>query len=250
MGIFDRLSKNNSQPESHVQAPTAPPTQRGISLKKEAGISLKKNNLEGVRAAVYLVLDHSGSMHPYYKNHTVQDFTEKVLAIGNLLDDDGEVPIILFDTYAREPHVAHLDNSEGVVDAMLAKAGHMGTTNYAAAMQAVIKHYAASGAKEPALVIFQTDGSPDSRKEAERVMCEAANLPIFWKFVGFGNDEFAFLKKLDDLAVPQKRVIDNADFFPAGNNPKNIVPSELYDNLLNEFPDWLKQAKAQGIVQA
>lgn len=247
MGLFDRMNKHNAPQEA--SAPAQPQASSPINLKKEAGISLKKNNLEGVKAAVYLVLDHSGSMRPYYKNHTVQDFTEKVLAIGNLLDDDGEVPIILFDSYAREPYTAHLDNSAGVVDDMLSKSGHMGTTSYADAMQAVVKHYNASGTTQPALVIFQTDGSPDNRREAERVMCEAAELPIFWQFVGFGNDSFDFLKKLDDLAVPQKRVIDNADFFPAGNDPKSLDTSALYDSLLTEFPGWLKQAKIQGIVQ-
>lgn len=239
MGFMDKLTKGT--------ATNAAPANDLIDLKKKAGIVLEKKNMASTKAAVYLVIDHSGSMSGFYRNHTVQDFVEKVLAVATNLDDDGTVPVVLFDTHAHEPFIVNVNNFNGSVDAMIKKAGHMGTTNYADAMRKIIELHGDS--TEPALVIFQTDGSPDSRRDAEQVLCEAANLPIFWQFVGFGNDSFDFLQKLDDLPVPQKRVIDNADFFPAGNDPKNMPTEELYDKLLNEFPGWLAQAKAQGIVK-
>lgn len=256
MGLLDKLKKTSTPaaatpavaPTTVAASSPSPASGGFINLKKEAGISLRKHNLQGVRAAVYLVLDYSGSMRGYYRDHTVQDFTEKVLAVSVNLDDDGTVPVVLFDSRAREAVEVSVANYGDAVDRMVASAGHMGTTNYAAAMRAVIKLHEASGSQEPALVIFQTDGSPDSRREAEEVLCEASNLPLFWQFVGFGRDDFAFLRKLDELEVPKKRRVDNAGFFPAGPAPRDLATATLYDNLLGEFPEWLKAARAEGIL--
>lgn len=221
-----------------------------VNLSKQAGISLEKKGLSGVRAAVYLVLDHSGSMASYYRSGVVQDFTEKVLAAAVHFDDDGSIPISFFDTVAHPITEVTVDNYQGAVQRIKDGLGRMGTTDYAVAMRAVIQHYKASGSTEPALVIFQTDGSPDSRTKAEQAICEAASLPIFWQFVGFGQDRFEFLKKLDDLAVPKKRVIDNAGFFEAGADPRSMPAQTLYDNLMGEFPTWLRAARQQGIVRS
>ena len=80
------------------------------------------------------------------------------------------------------------------------------------------------------------------------MLCQAAKLPIFWQFVGFGDDEFRFLHKLDDLPVPASRVVDNAGFFAAGSTPKSLSDSGLYDQLLQEFPTWLTAARMAGIL--
>ncbi|WP_242534691.1 VWA domain-containing protein [Streptomyces albidoflavus] len=52
-----------------------------------------------------------------------------------------------------------------------------------------------------------------------RALGRAACLPLFWQFVGFGDDRFAFLRKLDELAVPRRRIVDNAGFLAAGPRP-------------------------------
>jgi len=117
-------------------------------------------------------------------------------------------------------------------------------------MDAVVDHYLASGSTAPALVVFQTDGGPTSRFAAEKYLCRAARLPLFWQFIGFGDpdaNEFAFLHKLDDLAVPAKRPVDNAGFFHAGHDPRAVSDSDLYDRLLSEFPDWLTAIRNMGI---
>jgi len=100
-------------------------------------------------------------------------------------------------------------------------------------------------------VIFQTDGGPVNKLAAEKYLCKAARLPLFWQFVGFGDPDgkqFDYLRGLDDLAVPAKRVIDNAGFFHAGENPGEVTDADLYDRLVGEFPNWLAAARAQGIV--
>ncbi|MFF5358919.1 vWA domain-containing protein [Streptomyces scabiei] len=222
-----------------------------VDLYKAAGNSLDRHGLQGQRAAVYLVVDHSGSMRPYYKDGSVQALADRVLGLSAQLDDDGTVPVVFFSTGVDAVTEIGLADHHGRIDRIVAGLGHMGKTDYHLAMDAVIDHYLDCGAEDPAFVVFQTDGGPTSRLAAERYMCKAARLPLFWQFIGFGDPrskQFDFLRRLDDLAVPGKRVVDNAGFFHAGADPRTVSDAELYDRLLGEFPQWLAAARAEGIV--
>ncbi|QNP62796.1 VWA domain-containing protein [Streptomyces genisteinicus] len=223
-----------------------------VSLYKSAGVSLRKHGLEGQRAAVYLVVDYSGSMKDYYRDGSVQALADRVLGLSANLDDDGVVPVVFFSTDVDAVTEIALDDHDGRIDRIVAGLGHMGKTSYHLAMDAVIDHYLDSGSTAPALVVFQTDGGPISKHAAERWLCKAAGLPLFWQFVGFGNKrstQFDFLRRLDDLAVPAKRPVDNAGFFHAGQDPRQLPDAELYDRLVAEFPHWLAAARARGIVR-
>ncbi|MEV3991808.1 VWA domain-containing protein [Streptomyces sp. NPDC049837] len=223
-----------------------------VSLYKSAGVSLRKHGLSGERAAVYLVIDYSGSMKPYYKDGSVQALADRVLGLSANLDDDGRVPVVFFSTDIDAETDIALADHQGRIDRIVAGLGHMGKTSYHLAMDAVIDHYLDSGATAPALVVFQTDGGPINKLAAERYLCKAARLPLFWQFIGFGDPgsrQFEFLRKLDELAVPGKRCVDNAGFFHAGTDPRRVPDAELYDRLVAEFPAWLAAARAQGIVR-
>ncbi|MFJ8597778.1 vWA domain-containing protein [Streptomyces shenzhenensis] len=218
---------------------------------RTAGVSLTERGLDGLRAAVYLVVDHSGSMRPYYQDGSVQALADRVLGLSAHLDDDGRVPVVFFSTDVDAVTDIALADHQGRIERIAAGLGHMGKTSYHLAMDAVIDHYLDSGSTAPALVVFQTDGGPISKPAAERYLCKAAKLPLFWQFVGFGDPDsrqFDFLRKLDELAVPEKRVVDNAGFFHAGSDPRTMPDAELYDRLISEFPTWLKAARAKGIV--
>ncbi|MFD7681101.1 vWA domain-containing protein [Streptomyces sp. NPDC060187] len=222
-----------------------------VDLYKSAGVSLTKHGLSGQRAAVYLVVDYSGSMKPYYKDGSVQALADRVLGLSAHLDDDGTVPVVFFSTDVDAVTDIALDNHDGRIERIVAGLGHMGRTSYHLAMDAVIDHYLDSGSKEPALVVFQTDGGPINKLAAERYVCKAARLPLFWQFIGFGDPsskQFDFLRRLDELAVPQKRAVDNAGFFHVGSDPRRMTDGELYDRLVAEFPQWLAAARAQGIL--
>ncbi|MFI7102094.1 vWA domain-containing protein [Streptomyces sp. NPDC050161] len=223
-----------------------------VSLYKSAGAVLDKHGLGTQRAAVYLVLDRSGSMRNYYKDGTVQHLAEQALGLSANLDDDGTVPVVFFSTDVDGTADLDLAHYEGRIEELHAGLGHMGRTNYHWAIAAVVEHYKKSGSTAPAFVIFQTDGAPTSKPAAEKALCEAAGLPIFWQFVGFGDPEakgFDFLRKLDDLAVPDKRVVDNAGFFHAGRDPRALSSDELYQQLMVEFPEWLTEARAAGVLK-
>ncbi|MDO0932384.1 VWA domain-containing protein [Streptomyces sp. DG2A-72] len=222
-----------------------------VSLYKSAGVSLTKHGLDGQRAAVYLVVDYSGSMKPYYKDGSVQALADRVLGLSAHLDDDGTVPVVFFSTDVDAVTDIALAGHRGRIDQIVAGLGHMGKTSYHLAMDAVIDHYLDSGSKDPALVVFQTDGGPINKLAAERHLCKAARLPMFWQFIGFGDPksrQFEYLRKLDELAVPEKRAVDNAGFFHAGPDPRKVSDGELYDRLVGEFPKWLVAARAAGIV--
>ncbi|AIR97843.1 VWA domain-containing protein [Streptomyces glaucescens] len=222
-----------------------------VNLYKSAGVSLAQHGLDGQRAAVYLVVDHSGSMRPYYRDGSVQALADRVLGLSAHLDDDGRVPVVFFSTGIDAVTDIALAGHRGRIERIAAGLGHMGRTAYHLAMDAVIDHYLDSGATDPALVVFQTDGGPADKPAAERYLCKASRLPLFWQFIGFGDPDsrqFDFLRRLDELPVPGRRVVDNAGFFPAGEDPSKVSDAELYDRLVGEFPAWLAAARAAGVL--
>lgn len=238
--------KTATPPPARHTAPARTPEQVPaglVSLVKSAAVSLEKAALTGQRAAVYLVLDHSGSMMSFYNNGSVQRLAEQTLALSANLDDDGTVPLIYFADYAEPPVDVLLDTYQGVVAATHVNA-HWGMTDYASAMRAVIREHEQSGAVDPGLCVFQSDGAPTNRAAAEKVLREASSLPLFWAFIGFG-DRIEFLERLDDLGG---RKVDNASFFHA-RNPLSVSDAELYDGITREYAGWLSAATAAGIVR-
>ena len=43
------------------------------------------------------------------------------------------------------------------------------------------------------------------------------------------------------------RFLDNADFFSVAD-PVAIPDAQLYDLMMTEYPGWLRQAKARGLL--
>ncbi|MFE4020801.1 VWA domain-containing protein [Streptomyces sp. NPDC059101] len=223
-----------------------------LPLYDAARATLEKHHLTTQRATVYLVLDRSGSMRNYYKDGTVQHLAEQALGLSAHLDEKATVPVVFFSTDVDGTADLDLATYEGRIEELHSGLGHMGRTNYHWAIEAVVEHYKKSGSTHPAFVIFQTDGAPTSKPAAERALCEAAGLPIFWQFIGFGDPDakgFDFLRKLDDLTVPEKRAVDNAGFFHAGRDPRSLSHDALYQQLMVEFPEWLAEARAAKVVK-
>ena len=213
-----------------------------ISLTKTAHDSLVEHQLDQQNAAVYLVLDHSGSMRGYYRSGAVQRLAEQALGLSANLDDDGTVPLIYFGDTATSAGDLRIGDHAGAIDRTHTRV-RWGSTNYAAAIHAVTEQHTASGSTAPALVIFQSDGEPNSRSAAADALRYASKLPIFFAFIGFGN-RIDFLEKLDDLPG---RVVDNASFFHA-SDPHAVADGDLYDELTAQFATWLTEARNAGIT--
>ncbi|MFD5658642.1 VWA domain-containing protein [Streptomyces hirsutus] len=217
-----------------------------VNLYKAAHVSLVKHDVLGQRAAVYLVLDHSGSMGWFYDNGTMQHLAEQALGLSANLDDDGVVPLVFFSHDVDLVTDISLENYQGRIDT-LHQSLDWGGTSYAPAMQAVIDHYQASRSTDPAFVIFQTDGDPFDRKETRELLRRSSSMSIFWQFVGFGpSRDLRFLRSLDTLTG---RTVDNAGYFGAGQNPDKRSEADLYDLLMKEFPAWLTAARAACVLR-
>lgn len=229
-----------------------------IDLTKKAGIVLEKKNLVGVQAQIVLAIDRSGSMMTEYHDGTVQEIVDRLLGIGMNMDVDKSIDVFAFDHEARHVGVATQSNHSNFVRDKKMTVG--GSTNYAPVMNMIINEHSnkpaskgflgfgkkeATVAEHPVLVFFITDGDNFDKSETERLIKQCSNQPIFWQFVGIGRAGFAFLDKLDNMGG---RVIDNANFFKVPDVRK-ISDEQLYDNILDEFPSWLKEAKGKGFVK-
>lgn len=236
-----------------------------IDLSKKAKISLEKKEIFGEKAQVVLILDKSLSMQNFYECGVVQQTVERVLGVGMNMDDNQSIEVFAFDQEAVELEEATASNYEGYVERMLKKTSLGYQTRYSLPMKLVLdkfvpkaptkttgffrKKTVATGeaeiAKLPTFVIFITDGDNQDKKETEALIREASNQAVFWQFVGIGREQFSFLQKMDDM---DGRFLDNVDFFPM-EDPSKVSDGDLYDKLLTEFPQWIKEARAKGILQ-
>lgn len=222
-----------------------------ISLAKKASISLTKHKLETVEARVAFVLDASGSMTGQFKKGHVQSVLDRIAVLSVQFDDDGTMDVWGFaERHKKYPDVT-LDNLDGYVAAIQNTGkrsaweilpGLGGTNNEPPVMNEVIDFFKDS--TQPVYVVCITDGGISKTREIKEAIRRSANYPIFWKFVGLGGSNYGILEKLDTFS---DRRIDNSNFF-AIDNFATVKDEELYEQLLEEFKDWLDQAKKAGIL--
>jgi stress response protein SCP2 len=248
--------------EEPAPAPVAPPAPARISLEKKVEakapqlvslakkvqVTLEKKKLTDVVAQVALVLDASGSMNGQYKKGRVQELVNRVVPLAVHFDKNEELECWAFAEKPQQLNSVTLDNFNGFIDR-----DNGGWRNWKlasrindepAVIRKVIDFYKKSGDRTPVYVLFVSDGGVHQNAEITALMKEAAKLPIFWQYVGIGGSRYGILEKLDTMSG---RVVDNCGFF-AIDDLHSISVDELYDRLMDEFPSWLKAARAAGII--
>lgn len=227
-----------------------------VNLAKDATVSLAKHSLENHKANVIMILDVSGSTSRLYADGVIQSVANQAFMMSLAFDDDGEVPLCLFESGSHDAGVMTIENYQGYIDAEVRKV-RMGGTSYADAISWGIDQAGFRPKKRrfgksksgntsvPTYALFVTDGEPtDSRAAIQQQLSEASNYPIFWQFVGVGGVRFPFLESLDTM---QGRRVDNAGFF-AVSDPRTLTNEQMYNNLLSEYPSWLNTASAAGVL--
>lgn len=261
MGLFSSFGSSNSQSFNNTVAKSVKlrkdqngagatdlntiEAKGGLDLRKKSeavSVSLKKYNVEGIRAQVVLVLDHSGSMYQDYENGTVQNIAERFLAFGLQVDEDGTIPVIPFDSSVKNTVDVNIDNYKDIVKSRIYNRNGMGSTNLTDALKAVRK--IAESTEDPIFCAIVTDGEPNDRSSATEVVKDLSRYPVFLKFIAIQN--VRYLQDLDDLP-DSERLLDNVDakFFQSINS---VSDSEFADAMAEEWDSWTKKATEKGVL--
>jgi len=227
-----------------------------VKRAEKAGISLSKRNLGGLRGAVRLYVDHSGSMEfpnaRDYSNGNVQRLVERALGYAFQLDSDGKIPVIAFDNTLRPAVIVDQSNYRGVVEREIWQKREMHGTEFAPIFEDLLGE--AKTTNEPIFAIVVTDGSPSDRPKATRLIIELANYPVQIKFLALREADF--LRKLDDLEErqPGARLLDNVDakFFDGEDCPvlTDITDLQFAEAMADEIDTWIEEATAKGLLSA
>ena len=220
-----------------------------IDLTKKSLIQLEKKNLLDVQARVALVLDASGSMNHQYHNGDVQKVVDRLMPLAINFDNDGRFECWAFAQYTTQLDDVTLSNVNQFIETT-----KRGWRNWQVgarineeipAIEAVINYYQQFNDGVPVYVLFISDGGVGSGRQMQKVLTQAAMLPIFWQFVGIGGRNYGVLEKLDDMTG---RIVDNCNFF-ALDRITSISDERLYELLLEEFLSWLNEAKVKGVIR-
>lgn len=243
-----------------------------LTKKTQQVLLDKKLNPEQYKANVVGTFDNSGSTemgrNHLYSEGKMQEVADIAFAAGLVFDDDGQVPMSVFNSNVRDLGEMSLQNCKGFLSSVRAGGG----TDYVAALRWIIGAAGFGGvdlgvhsgkkrglfgkgnsdaltvkatAPYPTYALFVTDGEPGNpHEEIESLLTAMSQLPIFVQFVGVGEATFSFLQRLDDL---DGRLIDNADFFDAKD--ANHDQTRMLELMLNEFPGYYANAKRNGLIQ-
>ncbi|WP_280475076.1 vWA domain-containing protein [Nocardia asiatica] len=268
VSVEDEPSRDEVQsaPQPQAMATPAPevftvPGEAKLSFEKRATLDLRKRAVAkvlidreafGIRARVVLVIDKTGSMKRQYHNQVVHRVVQRMIPVATQLDDDGTLEAYLYAlSFAKLPDITVEHGDEWARTFLHLTGTHEGIdydrlggrNDELPIMSDIIESLRPGG--RPTLVLFFTDGGFAKKREIAALMRDASLLPAFWQFVGLGRANYGVLRTLDELS---DRAVDNAGFF-ALDDIDQVDDAQLYARLLGEFPDWLRAARAAGILR-
>lgn len=172
-----------------------------------------------------------------FDNGSVQKTVSRLLPIALRFDDNGELESWLFSNGCKRLKAVTENNYSNYVKKVMKKSGmYMGGTEYAPVLDEVVTYYKDIEPSEiPAFVIFITDGDNSDHVATDKIVRELSKYNIFVQFIGIGDDNFSYLKKLDKL---DGREADNTGFTSVEDMDK-MTDEQLYTEILRQYKDWL-----------
>lgn len=248
MGLFSKLFKGNDNADTIVnkQSPATATSSNVINMSKSAEnlsnvlIDMSKGgkiDMTKHMARVALAMDYSGSMSNLFANGSIQDVITRLLPIALKFDDNGELESWLFSDNKEKLDAVTINNYKNYVKKVMMNARMtMGGTNYAPVLKDIVKYYKDVEPSEiPAFIIFITDGENWDTEQTNRIVKELSNYNMFVQFIGIGNENFKYLKSLDDM---RGRKYDNTGF-TAVKDMNQMTDEELYTEILRQYKNWL-----------
>lgn len=248
MGLFSKLFKGNDNADTIVnkQSPATATSSNVIDMSKSAEnlnnvlIDMSKGSkidMTKHMARVALAMDYSGSMSNLFANGSIQDVITRLLPIALKFDDNGELESWLFSDDKERLDAVTINNYKNYVKKVMMNARmSMGGTNYAPVLKDIVKYYKDVEPSEiPAFIIFITDGENWDTEQTNRIVKELSNYNMFVQFIGIGNENFKYLKSLDDM---RGRKYDNTGF-TAVKDMNQMTDEELYTEILKQYKNWL-----------
>ncbi len=199
------------------------------SVPKQETVKKQFQNLK-----VAIALDISGSMDNLYKNGTVQQVVEKLLAVALSISSNDQLDIWTFNDSARRLNSVSKANFQNYV--ISNGISSSGGTNVSTVLIDIDKKYFYENTNCNVFTIILSDGDIG---ELQTLITNTSTKPVFWQFVGLGSD-FAKLNTLN-------RTNNNVSFFSL-NDISTIPDKELYNKLLAAFPTWYKESATKGII--
>lgn len=225
--------------------------QLDLRAEKLKSICSKKYDLSALTSRVAVVLDISSSMDKAFKSGMVQAALERIFPLAMAFDDNGEMEFWTFNNeFKRYPAMTRGNYYNYTKDNHI-EAG--GGTSYYPVLQDICKYYfCEEPAKVPNYIIFITDGDNNDHKLTDKIMKAASYFPVFFQFIGVGDNKFSDFKYLSHLDEMKKRFVKNANFFAIQtlSDIELISDDELYGKLLNEYTKWLEYPQVKEMLSS
>jgi uncharacterized protein YegL len=188
-----------------------------LAEAKAVAVNLKKDDLQGIRARVFVLVDVSTSMSADFRNGNVQALIRRCLAFGLNVDTDGKIEVIPFGYRAgtiREVDASGVDSAVHQLAANLEP-----STNLTDALNKVLS--IAKDTDEVLYVFVVTDGNPNDTRSAAEAYAALASYAVFIKNVAIRD--VPFLRQVDEYDPPHGGVPASAAGGPAGRQLQHPV---------------------------
>lgn len=211
------------------------------SLRKR----FEEKGLTETKARVGLAFDFDYTGAHMFKDGLVQEVINRIMPLAIGIDDNKTLDLWVFADDVTRLNPATEDNYKGIAR-YIVRSAHKGITRYEPLIRDIDHFYIEEQPENlPSLVIVLTTGDTSDKKRTENELMRVSQHPIFFVFIGIGDNDFTFLQKLDCMTG---RVVDNASFTSV-DDLSSITDAELFSKVLSEYPDWLTLPQVQTMLQ-